>query len=114
MVVIMGWKKGAQYSYFSVASDYPQAAANTQAVGSQLSDTLNYLKYLLPGTKLYAIGHSLGAHLMGYAGKFDHELLTRITGRQGLRQQGLCAFRIECEKLRTSGLPLHLPNPKYN
>lgn len=83
MVVIMGWKKGAQYSLWSIASDYPQAAANTQAVGSQLSDTLSFLKYVLPrGIKLYGIGHSLGAHLMGYAGKFNDELLTRITGKQ--------------------------------
>lgn len=83
-VTIVGWGEGAnQYRY-------KQAAANTQAVGSWLAEYVKAIKEKVesPNTDsniyIWGIGHSLGAHLMGKAGRTskisDQPIFDRITG----------------------------------
>ncbi|XP_064477436.1 pancreatic triacylglycerol lipase-like [Ornithodoros turicata] len=73
-VVLVDWKAGTLHSYV-------QAVANTRLVGAEIALFVNKLKNATgadPKT-FHAIGHSLGAHVMGYAGERINRL-GRITG----------------------------------
>ena len=59
---------------FNSFRTYPRAASNTREVGFQLAQ----LNTVLNPTYAYCVGHSLGAHICGHAGKRTH--LHRITG----------------------------------
>ncbi|KAK6179697.1 hypothetical protein SNE40_012002 [Patella caerulea] len=74
-IVGVDWEHGAK------RIDYHQAVANTRLVGKMVS---NFLKvaHTAMGTSysdMHIVGHSLGAHIAGYAGK-DTPGLRRITG----------------------------------
>ncbi len=73
-VVIVDWKSGADFPY-------AQAASNTQVVGAEIA---KLIKSLIEQTganisDFHLIGHSLGAHVAGYAGERLDDL-GRITG----------------------------------
>ncbi len=63
-------------------NDYPQAAANTQIVGVEIALLIEFLisKSLMRISDFHLIGHSLGAHCSGYAGKRLNGTIGRITG----------------------------------
>jgi pimeloyl-ACP methyl ester carboxylesterase len=63
-VITVDWSKGNGFPY-------TQATANTQIVGAQLAKLIKNLcdqKRVQPGD-FHIIGHSLGAHIAGYAGE---------------------------------------------
>ncbi|XP_015908740.1 pancreatic lipase-related protein 2-like [Parasteatoda tepidariorum] len=59
---------------------YEQAVANTRVVGAEIALFLNKLKekYEFSFESVHLIGHSLGSHIAGYAGKLLHKI-GRIT-----------------------------------
>lgn len=72
-VILVGWGEGAKLS----GHKYLQAASNTQEVGAWLAKYAIALKQR--DLYIYGIGHSLGAHLVGKAGRDSHSF-DRITG----------------------------------
>ncbi|XP_071120830.1 pancreatic lipase-related protein 2-like [Mytilus edulis] len=73
-VVVVDWGHGSGWPY-------TQAVANTRVVGAEVAKMIEFLIEETGGdvSKFHLIGHSLGAHVAGYAG----ELVTglgRITG----------------------------------
>ncbi|XP_005102225.1 pancreatic lipase-related protein 2-like [Aplysia californica] len=79
-VILVDWKRGAR------APNYNQAVANTRVVGAMIArlvDDLNICKNA-DFQDFHLIGHSLGAHVMGYAGEEIERLrevkLGRISG----------------------------------
>ena len=74
-VIVVDWQRGA-------ALPYGQATANTRVVGAQIAQLINVLMNSTGATvgSFHIIGHSLGAHVAGYAGeRITH--LARITGQ---------------------------------
>lgn len=72
-VIITDWYHGAFKLW------YPQAASNTRVVGKELAIiNNNLLKAGASPSQIWCIGHSLGAHLCGHAGRRTH--MARITG----------------------------------
>ena len=73
-VIVVDWQKGA-------ALPYGQATANTRVVGAQIAQLANQLMNITGATPdtFHIIGHSLGAHVAGYAGARIHDL-GRISG----------------------------------
>jgi esterase/lipase superfamily enzyme len=64
-VISVDWEKGA------ATTDYNQAAANTRVVGALIAQLITSL-LTSAGAQfgdMHLIGHSLGAHTAGYAGK---------------------------------------------
>lgn len=73
-VIVVDWQHGATVPY-------EQATANTRVVGAQIAKLINKLISLTgaQASDFHIIGHSLGAHVAGYAGeRVTH--LGRITG----------------------------------
>lgn len=62
-VIVVAWEKGAAFPY-------GQAVANTRVVGAQLAALLDTLVKATNTdvAHIHIIGHSLGAHIAGYAG----------------------------------------------
>ena len=60
---------------------YTQAAANTQVVGAEIANLVNQMinKKGAKASDFHCIGHSLGAHICGYAGSRINGL-AKITG----------------------------------
>lgn len=81
-VILVDWRGGSSPPYY-------QAVANIRIVGAIVAHFVMALKFEfdLPNLdNFHLIGHSLGAHLSGYAGyvvqrDFD-EVIGRITGEQ--------------------------------
>lgn len=75
-VVLVDWAAGAQAS-----RNYLQAASNTRVVGAELARLAAMLsdEGVIPLDTMHVIGHSLGAHAAGYAGKQLDGRLGRIT-----------------------------------
>ncbi|GFR15536.1 lipase member H [Trichonephila clavata] len=73
-VISVDWRLGASQSY-------PQAVANTRALGLVVADFLDYLqrKYRIPPSDIHIIGYNLGAHAAGYVGE-QIPRIGRITG----------------------------------
>jgi len=61
---------------------YPQSVSDTRSVGAEIAyiaENVLVAKGKLPRKYLYCVGHSLGAHVCGFAGlKYTFH---RITGR---------------------------------
>jgi len=73
-VVLVDWGSGS-------LNLYGQATANTRVVGAMLAQIINFMTETLDARPedMHVIGHSLGAHVAGYAGeRLKH--LGRITG----------------------------------
>jgi len=75
-VILVGWGGGANLPHL----EYKKAAGNIRSVGAWLGDFVDELRKMHPRLKIWGIGHSLGAHLMGYAGKKAPGGFDRITG----------------------------------
>ena len=68
-VICLNWRDGSFAGRFGLR--YEQATANTRLVGRLLGQFLLFLKnYGQSPDQFHLIGHSLGAHIAGYAGKY--------------------------------------------
>lgn len=79
-VVIVDWNELAKNDI------YPLAAFSTRYVGSRVAELVETFihTYSITGQNFHLIGHSLGAHVMGYAGMFANETIFRITGSDAI------------------------------
>ncbi|CAG9113517.1 unnamed protein product [Plutella xylostella] len=61
---------------------YPVPAKKTNKVGMEIAKLLDALSqsYGVNGSRIHLIGHSLGAQVMGYAGEYSSNRVSRITG----------------------------------
>ena len=63
---------------------YTWSAFNTEEIGRQVALALEKLIEKVPVENIHLIGHSLGAHIVGYAGRYFNEItgqtIPRITG----------------------------------
>ncbi|XP_015187184.1 PREDICTED: phospholipase A1 2-like [Polistes dominula] len=88
IVISVDWKEGACNGGLSVLeyAGYFKAVKNTRAVGQYVANFTKILvdNYEVPMKKIQIIGHSLGAHIAGFAGKEVQKLnmgkYHRITG----------------------------------
>ncbi|KAK0069901.1 pancreatic triacylglycerol lipase-like isoform X1 [Biomphalaria pfeifferi] len=76
-VIAVDWQQGAK------GPNYYQAAANTRMVGSMVARLIQDLhSFGQAGIgNFHLVGHSLGAHLLGYAGKEVFRLTNQKVGR---------------------------------
>ncbi|XP_035684787.1 pancreatic triacylglycerol lipase-like isoform X1 [Branchiostoma floridae] len=74
-VIVVDWGGGAN------SINYIQVAANTRVVGAQIARLITYLMQLtfVSESSVHLIGHSLGAHISGYAGERLQPRPARIT-----------------------------------
>ena len=79
-VIIVDWGKAA-------GLPYGQATANTRLIGAQIGQLINYVLNNTDARadNFHIIGHSLGAHVAGYAGERVNGL-GRISGRLTSRE----------------------------
>jgi len=79
-VILVDWQRAAR------GPNYPQAVANTRVVGAMIARLVHDLVVTRGANfkDFHMIGHSLGSHVMGYAGKeiqrLDKVKLGRISG----------------------------------
>lgn len=75
-VIAVNWKKGADNI------NYAQSAANTRVVGATIGELLKNLHSTGHSSysKFHLVGHSLGAHVSGYAGAIVDGEIAKITG----------------------------------
>ena len=75
-MITVNWGAGAGFPY-------TQAAANTRVVGAELARLISSLgeQRGVSARSFHLIGHSLGAHVAGYAGRRLRGSLERITGK---------------------------------
>ena len=64
-VIAVNWEAGAD------KTDYRQAAANARVVGAMIAEVMKSLRRVSNASyrRMHLIGHSLGAHVAGYAGE---------------------------------------------
>lgn len=76
-VILVDWQKGAK------APNYYQAVANTRTVGAIIARLLVDFNafFSMPFENVRLGGHSLGSHIMGYAGKEVFRLTGKKIGR---------------------------------
>lgn len=74
-VITVDWGSGCGFPY-------SQAAANTRVVGAEVARLVTFLQtnQSVALDRFHLIGHSLGAHIAGYAGN-DVPGMARITGQ---------------------------------
>ncbi|XP_054732199.1 vitellogenin-1 [Anastrepha obliqua] len=70
---------------FYVDTLYKWSALNTEEIGAYIAKGLTHLVKVIPLKNIHLIGHSLGAHIMGTAGR----TFTKLTGLQIPRITGL-------------------------
>ncbi|XP_052066885.1 pancreatic triacylglycerol lipase-like [Mytilus californianus] len=75
-VIAVNWEKGADNLI------YAKAAANTRVVGAIIGELLKNLHSTGHSSysKFHLVGHSLGAHISGYAGAIVDGRIAKITG----------------------------------
>lgn len=80
-----------RHDYNIITVDWSEIAANpsyvwpalsTRYVGKRVAKLLDSIKktYNVTGRNMHLIGHSLGAQVMGYAGMFSEQPISRVTG----------------------------------
>ena len=93
-MIVVHWHKGARLT------SYPKASANVRLVATQIKVLLKLLQRTagLQLEDVHLIGHSLGAHISGYAGTLLGDKIGRITGKFSsvsitIQQEGVCHAR---------------------
>ncbi|XP_004579849.2 pancreatic triacylglycerol lipase-like isoform X1 [Ochotona princeps] len=73
--ICVDWKGGSR-------TTYPQATQNIQVVGAEVAYLVDFLQSSLEysPSKVHVIGHSLGSHAAGEAGRRTKGVIGRITG----------------------------------
>ena len=86
--MIVGWGNGA-------AQPLHKSASNTRAVGAKLGMVMDNIKNNggYAASRIYCVGHSLGAHLCGHAGRWTS--VGRITGKSNAISLGFI-FMVHC------------------
>ncbi|XP_068632821.1 phospholipase A1-like [Battus philenor] len=84
-VILLDWQEEAKSGLLGFQLSYATSAApNAKKIGEQLGRTLILLSDAgIDLNDIHLMGHSLGAHLMGYAGRWTRErqrVVGRITG----------------------------------
>ncbi|CAG4966708.1 unnamed protein product [Colias eurytheme] len=84
-VLLLDWEEEAKSGILGISLSYAMfALPNCKRVGQELGAALQKLDQAgFQTDKLHLIGHSLGAHLMGYTGRWSREqgiTIPRITG----------------------------------
>ncbi|XP_063361476.1 pancreatic triacylglycerol lipase-like [Cydia amplana] len=84
-VILLDWEKEADVGILGLPMTYVfSAVPNAKIVGDHLGEALTMLARAgMNTTRLHLLGHSLGAHVMGYAGRRAREnrqVVARITG----------------------------------
>jgi pimeloyl-ACP methyl ester carboxylesterase len=76
-VIAIDWSEMAQNPL------YPWPAFSTRYVGKRVAKLLDSLTdtFNIENPDIHLIGHSLGAHVMGYAGMFSKQKISRISGK---------------------------------
>ena len=87
-VILTDWRRGAS----PALAFYPKAAANAHIVAKMIVKILLRLKSDLDLSRVHLIGHSLGAHIMGFVGSaFTEEYLSRqqqlLAGTSSINQE---------------------------
>lgn len=74
-IITVDWGNGAHFPY-------TKAAANTRIAGAEIASLIRYLNrdFRTRSKQFHLIGHSLGCHVMGFAGE-RLPLLGRISGK---------------------------------
>lgn len=75
-VIIVGWGGGADLPNIN----YKKALANIQTTAIWLGEIVTELRTMKPSIFIWGVGHSLGAHLLGLAGRGSPDTFNRITG----------------------------------
>jgi hypothetical protein len=75
LIILVGWGNGADL----LAIEYLQAGANIKPVGDWLAPIAAAIADHSPKLTIWGVGHSLGAHLLGIAGR-KSGVFDRITG----------------------------------
>ena len=75
VVVMVNWKGQLDVGWWQ----YSKAAASTQTIGTWLGEHVKAMKSEQPGVSVWGIGHGLGAHLLGKAGRVSG-MFDRISG----------------------------------
>ena len=105
-VIVVDWQKGAAFPY-------TQATANTRVVGAQIAQLAYQLMNTTGATpdSFHIIGHSLGAHVAGYAGEriknlgrisggpYEHILVPYLTGYQTVPSKIAQDTRWTCQNM---------------
>ena len=75
-MIMVDWRDGA------AGVDYWKQHQNTRVAGRQLGLMTRFLRDAtgLLYSDVHIVGHSLGAHVSGYAGEFEEGAFARITG----------------------------------
>lgn len=95
-VILTDWRRGAS----PALAFYPKAAANAHVVAKLIVNILRRLRDDLDFSQVHLIGHSLGAHIMGFVGSaFTEEFLHQ-------RQQSLASAPDQVQFWRQSTLRL--------
>ena len=79
VVILVGWAAGAAPGW-NPSKIYRQAAANTETIGRYIGSIASGIKARQRNMHVYGVGHSLGSHVMGWAGReLGADLFDRIT-----------------------------------
>ena len=61
--------------------DYKQSFVNIKPMGTWLSELIKEIRTIKPSVYIWGVGHSIGAHLLGVAGRYNVPDFNRITGK---------------------------------
>nr|CAJ2313434.1 phospholipase A1-like [Metisa plana] len=99
-VILLDWEEEAKSGLLGMSLGYALSAVpHSKKVGQQLGDALvQFVRGGLNMTQVHLVGHSLGAHLMSYAGRRARQqgyVVPRITGLDPARAlfEGALALR---------------------
>ena len=90
-VIMAEWKEGAK-EYALISDNFSRACSNTRIVGRQVANFISLLVQarLVAPEDVHLVGHSLGAHVIGYTGKWFNQMYDQRLGRiTGLDPAGL-------------------------
>ena len=68
---------------YSLKEDYSKASSNSRVVGRQIANFLSSMitARLVEPSKIHLVGHSMGGHVVGYAGKWFNRMYDEKIGR---------------------------------
>ncbi|XP_052739353.1 phospholipase A1 [Bicyclus anynana] len=117
-VVLVDWQEEAKSGFLGISVSYALfAVPNAKAVGQELGEALLTLSRAgLNMSDVQLMGHSLGAHVMGYAGRWTRQrgqVVARITGLDPARAlfEGLFAMQTGLDRTCAKFVDIIHTNP---